>query len=106
MLRRIQANLLYDPSMQWFHDHRVALGILADSLTFLGGFLLARDAFFRLRELTKNRIDTRFRAEFPRLNLTDEEWHEAILSLRWSLAGFALLVVGFALQLLLRLVEP
>jgi hypothetical protein len=90
----------------WIHEHHTAIGILADSLTFLGGFLLARDAFLRLRELTKNRIDNRFRAEFPRLNLTDEEWHEAIVSLRWTLAAFVLLVVGFAFQLLLRLVEP
>ncbi len=92
--------------MHWIHEHRALLGILADSLTFLGGFLLARDALLRLRELMKNRIDTRFRAEFPRLNLTDEEWQEAIVSLRWTLAGFVLLLVGFAFQLILRLAEP
>ncbi|HUD53942.1 MAG TPA: hypothetical protein VMR02_01855 [Terracidiphilus sp.] len=92
--------------MHWIHEHHTAIGILAESLTFLGGFLLARDAFLRLGELTKNRIDNRFRVEFPRLNLTDEEWHEAVVSLRWTLAGFVLLVVGFAFQLLLRLVEP
>jgi hypothetical protein len=91
--------------MNWFEGHRAGLGILADSLTFLGGLILARDAFLRLNELKKNRIDVRFLREFPRLNLTDEEWKAAVVSLRWTAAGFALIVAGFLAQLLLRLVE-
>ena len=83
----------------------MALGILADSFTFLGGLILARDAFLRLKELKKHRIDVRFLREFPRLNLTDEEWRAALVSVRWTLAGFGLIVVGFLAQLLLRLVE-
>ena len=91
--------------MGWIEGHRVALGIIADSLTFLGGLILARDAFLRLRDLKESRMDVRFRREFPRLNLTDEEWRAALVSVRWTLAGFGLIVVGFLAQLLLRLVE-
>jgi len=91
--------------MNWIEAHRVSIGILADSLTFLGGLILIRDAFRRLKELNKNRIDVRFRTEFPRLNLTDDEWKAAVVSVRWTLAGFVLLLVGFLSQLLLRLIE-
>lgn len=91
--------------MQWLHQHLTAFGILADSLTFLGGFLLARDAFLRLSELKKGRTDIRFRREFPHLSLTDDEWHEAIVSLQWTVAGFALIFLGFACQLVLRFFE-
>ncbi len=91
--------------MNWIEAHRVLIGILADTLTFLGGCLLARDAFLRLKDLKKKRIDEEFRREFPRLNLTDDEWKAAILSLRWALAGFVLVSVGFLFQLLLRLAE-
>jgi hypothetical protein len=91
--------------MSWIEAHRVSIGILADSLTFIGGSILTRDAFLRLKELNKNRIDVRFRTEFPRLNLTDDEWKTALISVRWALAGFVLLLVGFLFQLLLRLIE-
>jgi len=91
--------------MNWIHAHRLLVGIFADSLTFIGGFILARDAFLRLRELDRNRIDVQFRGEFPRLNLTDGEWRAALVSLRWVLAGFVLLLLGFLAQLLLRLAE-
>jgi hypothetical protein len=91
--------------MNWIETHRVLIGILADTSTFLGGSLLARDAFLRLKDLKKKRIDEEFRREFPRLNLTDDEWKAAILSLRWALAGFVLVAVGFLFQLLLRLIE-
>ena len=91
--------------MNWIEAHRVLIGILADTLTFLGGCLLASDAFLRLKDLKKKRIDEEFRREFPRLNLTDEEWKAAIVSLRWALAGFVLVSVGFLFQLLLRLAE-
>lgn len=92
--------------MQWLDQHRMAIGILADSLTFAGGALLARDAFLRLQALRKGRTDIRFRETFPGLNLTDRALREAIASLGWTLAGFALLSIGFACQLLLRFVEP
>jgi hypothetical protein len=91
--------------MSWLGRYHVEFGILADSLTFLGGFILARDAFLRLKELKKHRIDVEFSSEFPALKLTDEEWKTAILALRWTLAGFVLLLAGFFLQLLLRFVE-
>lgn len=91
--------------MNWIQAHRLALGVLADSLTFLGGFILTRDTFLRLQELKRNRIDARFRKEFPRLNLTDDEWRAALVSLRWTLAGFLLVLAGFFAQVLLRLVE-
>jgi hypothetical protein len=91
--------------MNWIEANHVLIGILADTLTFLGGCLLARDAFLRLKDLKKERIDEEFRHEFPRLNLTDDEWKAAILSLRWALAGFVLVAVGFLFQLLLRIAE-
>jgi len=91
--------------MNWIEAHLVSIGIFADTLTFLGGCLLARDAFLRLKELKSKRIDEGFRREFPRLNLTDDEWMSAVASLRWALAGFVLLVLGFLAQLLLRLIE-
>jgi hypothetical protein len=92
--------------MSWFHAHHVLLGILADSLTFLGGFILARDAFRRLKEMKSKRISEEFRSQFPRLNLSDEEWKEAVTALRWTFAGFVLLLAGFSFQLLLRFIEP
>jgi hypothetical protein len=91
--------------MNWMEMHRGLIGIVADSLTFFGGAILTRDAFLRLKELNRNRIDARFREEFPRLNLTDDELKAAVVSLRWTLAGFVLIVVGFLAQLLLRLIE-
>jgi hypothetical protein len=91
--------------MNWIHLHSPWVGILADSLTFIGGSILTRDAFLRLRELKKNRVDVQFRAEFPRLNLTDDEFKAALASVRWALAGFVLLLLGFLAQLLLRLME-
>ena len=96
----------YHPEMNWIAAQHRPIGILADALTFLGGALLARDAFTRLKELKKSRIDVRFRSEFPRLNLTDEEWKTALISVRWALAGFSLIVLGFLAQLLLRILEP
>jgi len=81
------------------------MGVLADTLTFLGGCILARDAFLRLKELNRKRVDDEFRRQFPRLNLTDDEWKAAAASMRWALAGFVLVVLGFLFQLLLRLVE-
>lgn len=85
--------------------HHALIGILADTLTFLGGCILARDAFLHLRELKKTRVDVRFRTEFPRLNLTDDEFDAAVASVRWALTGFVLLVLGFLAQLLLRIIE-
>jgi len=92
--------------MDWLHAHHRIIGLFADVSTFLGGFLLARDAFLRLRELKKSRTDFRFRKEFPGLNLTDAAWREAIVSVRWTLGGFVLIAAGFACQLILRFVEP
>lgn len=82
----------------------MVFGILADSLTFAGGCILTRDAFLRLRELRRGRLDERFRVEFPRLSLTDDEWKAAVTAMRWTVAGFGLMVMGFLLQLGLRLV--
>jgi hypothetical protein len=91
--------------MNWIHLHSLWIGVLADSLTFAGGFILTQDAFLRLRELRKSRVDVRFRAEFPHLVLTDDEFKAAVASVRWALAGFVLLLLGFLAQLLLRLIE-
>ena len=88
--------------MNWVHEHRFWIGILADSLTFLGGFALARDAFRRLKDLKDKRTDDEFRRTFPKLNLTDKDWRNAILSMRWTAGGFVLIAIGFACQLLLR----
>jgi hypothetical protein len=91
--------------MEWFSAHRLVIGILADSVTFAGGCILTRDAFLRLRELKRSRLDERFQEEFPRLNLTDDEWKAAVTAMRWTLSGFGLMMLGFLLQLLLRVVE-
>jgi hypothetical protein len=91
--------------MEWFRANHVALGMLADSVTFAGGCILTRDALLRLRELRRSRVDQRFKEEFPKLNLTDDEWEAAIAALRWTVAGFGLMVLGFLLQLGLRAVE-
>jgi hypothetical protein len=92
----------YNPRMHWLHDHRFGIGILADSLTFLGGLLLARDAFNRLQDLRNKRIDEEFRRTFPKLHLTDQEWRDAIAAMGWTVGGFGLIAIGFACQLLLR----
>ncbi|MEO6802988.1 MAG: hypothetical protein ABI197_07075 [Granulicella sp.] len=91
--------------MNWLELHHHLLGILADSLTFLGAAILARDAFLHIRDLKKARIDDKFRDEMPGLNLTDDELNEAIRARWWTFAGFALLVFGFFFQILLRLLE-
>jgi hypothetical protein len=91
--------------MNWFDAHRLPIGILADGFTFLGGLILTRDAFLRLRELKSKRIDAQFRDQFPRLNLADDEWNAAVVALRWVFAGFFLLLLGFLAQLLLRFSE-
>ena len=91
--------------MEWLRENHAALGVLADSLTFAGGCILARDAFLRLRELRRSRVDQEFKAQFPRLNLTDDELDAAVTAMRWTLAGFALMVLGFLLELVQRLAE-
>jgi hypothetical protein len=88
--------------MEWLRANLVGIGILADALTFAGGCILTRDAFMRLRELKHGRMDKRFRTEFPGLNLSDEEWKAAVKALRWTVVGFGLMVLGFLLQLGLR----
>jgi hypothetical protein len=72
--------------MNWIHLQSLWVGIIADSLTFIGGFILTRDAFLRL-------------------SLTDDEFKAAVATVRWALAGFVLLLLGFLTQLLLRLIE-
>jgi hypothetical protein len=91
--------------MHWSEAHRFAIGIFADLLTFTGGVILSRDALLRLRELRKQRIDEEFRRRFAGLNLTDAEWKDAVVSVRWALAGCLLLVAGFFLQLVVRILE-
>jgi hypothetical protein len=91
--------------MQWLHQHHLWIGILADSLTFLGGLILARDAFRRLRDLKATRTDSAFQDRFPQLALTDDELHDALLATRWAITGFLLITFGFACQLLLRILE-
>jgi hypothetical protein len=91
--------------MEWFRANHLAIGILADTLTFAGGCILARDAFMRLRVLKRSRMDERFRVEFSGLNLSDDEWKAAVTAMRWTLAGFGLMVLGFLLQLGLRVME-
>jgi hypothetical protein len=82
--------------MSWILAHHLCIGILADTLSFLGACILARDAFLRLGELKSERVDEAFRRQFPKLNLTDAEWKRA-------LAGFVLLVLGFLSQLLVQI---
>lgn len=91
--------------VNWIEAHRASIGFLADGLTFVGGGLLARDALLRLRELHRSRVDEEFKRQFPKLNLTDKEWQAAIVTMRWTVAGFALMALGFACQLLLRFVD-
>jgi hypothetical protein len=91
--------------MNWIAAHHLPIGLLADSLTFLGGLILTRDAFLRLRDLKRTRTNSQFLKEFPDLKLTDNEWKAAVVSLRWVLAGFLLLLLGFLAQLLLRFGE-
>jgi hypothetical protein len=91
--------------MEWLRAHQAVIGILADTLTFAGGCILTRDAFLRLQELRRSRLDERFRVEFPAVNLSDDDWRAAVKAMRWTVAGFGLMVLGFLLQLGLRLVE-
>ena len=91
--------------MGWVHDHHFFVGILADFLTFVGGGFLAWDAFFRIRDLKNKRVDGEFRLTFPKLNLTDKEWQDALNSLRRAFWGAILLVAGFLCQILLRFAE-
>ena len=91
--------------MQFLHEHLLFFGVVADSLTFLGGFILSWDAFVRLRDLKAKRIDHEFRRTFPKLNMTDEDWKNAVWSVGRALAGSGLLAVGFLCQILMRFAE-
>jgi hypothetical protein len=96
---------MYDSRMHWIHAHRLAIGILADSLTLAGGLVLTRDALGRLKDLKKNRVDVQFSKEFPLLRLTDEEFKSAVVAVRWAVTGFVLILLGFLVQLILRIEE-
>jgi hypothetical protein len=102
---RLPAGSALYSGMGWVHDHRFFVGVLADFLTFLGGAFLAWDAFYRLRDLKSKRVSDEFRKTFPKLNLTDKEWKDALNSVRRALFGAILLVVGFFCQILLRFAE-
>ncbi len=91
--------------MQFIHEHLLFFGVVADSLTFLGGGILSVDAFLRLGDLKKKRVNDEFRMTFPKLNLTDEDWKDAVWSVRRALAGSGLLAAGFLFQILLRFAE-
>ncbi len=91
--------------MVFFEGHRLAIGVLADALTCLGGACLAKDAFGKLRELKRMRTDAAFRQRFHTLNLTDNEWKAAKISRWWTMIGFGLVTIGFLLQLILRFAE-
>lgn len=84
---------------------RLYAGLGADLLTFGGGLLLARDAFWRLKELNETNVDQRFSKQFPKVNLVDPAAARAKMSERWALRGLGLLVVGFALQIISRFLE-
>jgi hypothetical protein len=91
--------------MQFLHEHLLFFGVAADSLTFLGGVILSWDAVLRLSDLKKKRVDDEFRRTFPRLNLTDSDWKDAVWSVRRALAGSGLLAAGFFCEILLRFAE-
>jgi hypothetical protein len=92
--------------MQWLAAHlRLVVGVGADCLTFGGALLLARDGFQRLKELNARKIGVRFREAFPKLNLADEEAVRARNSGRWAWRGLILLFLGFALQIVVRILE-
>lgn len=94
------------PRMYWIHPHiHLLFGLFADGLTFAGAVILARDAFLRLSSLRRDRVDERFRREFPRLNLTDDELKAARRAMRWTFTGSLLLVLGFFCQIVLRFQE-
>ncbi|MGD0628339.1 MAG: hypothetical protein ABR987_03255 [Terracidiphilus sp.] len=67
---------------------------------------MARDAFMRLRELKTHRVDAEFDDDFYGVNLTDNEMKAAVCALRLTFLGFALILLGFFFQLLLRFAEP
>jgi hypothetical protein len=91
--------------MQFLREHLLYFGVAADSLTFLGGVILSWDAILRLRDLKKKRVEDEFRRTFPRLNLTDSDWKDAVWSVGRALAGSALLAAGFFCQILIRFAE-
>jgi hypothetical protein len=103
-IHAVAGSRLYS-GMDWVHDHRFLVGMLADFLTFLGGAFLAWDAFYRLRDLKNKRVSDEFRRTFPKLNLTDKDWKDALNSVRRAFFGAILLVAGFLCQILLRFAE-
>lgn len=89
----------------WIAAHRLLLGLLADTLTFLGAALLTRDSFQRLAEVNRRRTIDKIHGLYPALNFADDEWAAAVQSTRWAFAGFFLVSLGFLCQLLLRAAE-
>lgn len=97
---------VYHVGMQWIETHlHLVLGIAADCLTFGGALLLAGDGFQRLKELNATKINERFRAAFPNLNLADGETAHAKKSERWAWRGLSLLTLGFVLEIMVRILE-
>ncbi len=84
---------------------RLVLGIGADVLTFVGALLLARDGFQRLKEVNATKVDQRIRKEFPNVNFVDTEATQAKMSEQWAWRGFVILLLGFALQIIVRIME-
>ena len=91
--------------MDLVHQHRLAIGIFTDVIAFLGGAVLAWDAFYRVRDLKNKRITDEFGNTFRKLNMTDKEWEDAQKSVWRAVAGTGLLVLGLICQILLRFAE-
>jgi hypothetical protein len=92
---------------EWLKANKLFLGLAADILTFGGGLLLARDAFFHLADLRRDQVEAAFRQRFRRLSakMRDPREAEAKEAVRWAVRGLLLLVVGFVCELATRFAE-
>jgi len=93
------------------------VGLVGDSLTFLGGLCLAREAILKGREsegvkkivkTLKNPHLAKFKVEMDGLRISDPESIETVFvhrNVKWAKAGAALLSIGFLLLLSLRISE-
>jgi hypothetical protein len=91
--------------MDFLVAHRLSLGLAADAITLIGALVLTTEAFGRLRDLAGNRLQKKFDELYPDLPLVDQEAAAAKRIVRLAYLGCLLMILGFVLQALTRVVE-
>jgi len=84
---------------------KVYIEMLADAANLSGAVVLARDAFGRKRELRDRQLLEAVATALPNVVFEPADRTLAVISVRWARWGVGLLIGGFSVQLLTRLLE-